>query len=449
MKFVSFVFIFFSFLHAETLQVHLTTASHTKGVYISRIHTDPSEWDWRYFDELRTTLESDLDHSGKAHIPPTQLEFEELFHWTNIAEGFEIAPWKKTNCSFVLALSCYKKKLSLAAFNLENESVKQYPDFILTGNLEKDRSKIHQLADLVHKDLFGISGIASLKILYAQRAKNLSDQGLGFLSEIWSCNTDGSDAQQLTFQNGYCLSPGCFPEGKGDSEFYYVFNNEGQSKIYKSSFAKLEGAPFISLRGNQALPSISSQGNMMAFITDAAGRPDLFIQSLDSRRVPIGKPRQIFSSPKATQASPCFSPDGKQIAFVSDKDGPPRIYVMPVPNAKETKKTKPELITVKNKENTSPTWSPDGKKLAYSAKTDGVRQIWIYDFETKEEKQLTFGPEMKENPAWAPNSFHLVYNTESNESSELYLMHLNQITPTLISKGPGQKRFPCWTYSKG
>ncbi|MBM3184047.1 MAG: translocation protein TolB, partial [Chlamydiae bacterium] len=150
--------------------------------------------------------------------------------------------------------------------------------------------------------------------------------------------------------------------------------------------------------------------------------------------------RQIYSSPHATQASPTFSPDEKNIAFVSDKDGPPRIYVMHLPGAKDTQRFKPELITIKNRENTSPAWSPNGKKLAYSAKTDGIRQIWIYDFATKEEIQLTQGPENKENPAWAPDSLHLVYNTESATGNELYLIHLLEAEPISIGKG----RFASW-----
>ena len=164
------------------------------------------------------------------------------------------------------------------------------------------------------------------------------------------------------------------------------------------------------------------------------------MQPLDRKTQPLGKARQIYSSPHATQASPAFSPDEKKIAFVSDKDGPPRIYVLDLPNSKDTNRPKPQLITLKNRENTSPAWSPDGKKIAYSAKIDNVRQIWIYDFATQEEKQLTTGPENKENAAWAPDSLHLIYNTESATGSDLYFIHLLQPEPIQIAKG----RFASW-----
>ena len=183
----------------------------------------------------------------------------------------------------------------------------------------------------------------------------------------------------------------------------------------------------------------------MTFISDAGGRPDLFLQYLDSNGQNKGKPIQLFSLPRATQASSCFAPDGAKLAFVSDKDGTPRIYCIAIPQSyRHHKRPEAELLTYKNRQNVTPCWSSDGTKLAYSAKTDGIRQIWIYDFNAREEWQLTKGPGNKENPAWAPDSLHIVYNTEDTQSSELYVININQKRPVKISDGPGRKRFPTW-----
>ncbi len=404
-------------LMGEDLEVRLTTRSTLRPIYLS------------CEGEMRGILEFDLNTNGFCSVMDRRDDLEESLH----AE-FSPTIWKKEQIPFCIVAHVVQNHLEAAAFNIEKGTLKKYPPTPL------ERHAIHRLADALQKDLFGKEGIASLRLIYAQRTKNGTEKGREWLSEIWVSDADGAGARQVTADKSYCLSPYFLPN-RGD-EFFYVSEKSGQSKIYRSSLSNPKSELMVDLRGNQALASLSSKGTQMAFITDVAGRPDLFVQNFNERGQMLGKARQLFSAPRATQATPTFSPDGKQIAFVSDKDGPPRIYVLNAAGSKEA--PHPRLLTKKNRENTSPAWSPDGTKLAYSAKVDGVRQIWIYDFLTEEETALTTGPENKENPSWAPDSFHLVYNTESEESCELFFIHLNQCEPIQISKGPGQKRFASW-----
>ncbi len=444
LKIVSLFLLSFS-LSAENLEIRLPTQKQEKTIYLSRVHTDSSEADWRYFDELRSILELDLKLGGFARTLPLRPELEESLHWTNLRQKFKAELWSRENVSFLLAIDGADNRISITAFDIAKQSAKTYPPLPLSRSLATDRKTIHHFADTLHKDLFGIEGIASLRILYTQREKNFEKKGLGWISEIWLCDADGEGARPLTQEKGYCLSPVFLPKQRNESPFLYVFNNEGQSKIFASSLAHPEEKhPIVSLRGNQALVSVSKTGKKIAFIADTTGRPDLFIQNFEEGIRTKSKARQIFSAPRSSTASPTFSPDETQIAFVSDKDGSPRIYLLDIPQTKDTQRSKPKRLTVKNRENTSPAWSPDGKKIAYAAKTDGVRQIWLYDCLTEEESQLTFGAETKENPAWAPDSLHLVYNTESDSNAELYLLSILQKEPILLTKGAGLKRFPCW-----
>jgi TolB protein len=421
-------------LFSQELEVRLATRSTLKPIYLSAFHSDNS--DWRFFEELRSVLEFDLNTNGFASVVERRPELEETFLFPNVREKFDLSLWKKEKVPFCIAANASQDRLEVTIFNVEKGTSKKYPPISL------ERKAIHHLADSVQKDLFGKEGIASRKLIYTQRTKTGTEKGHDWLSEIWVSDSDGGNAKQITSEKSYCLSP-YFLSPRGD-EFFYVSEKSGQSKIYRASLSNPKGELMVDLRGNQALPALSKKGTQMAFITDVAGRPDLFVQNFDERGKMIGKARQIFSAARATQATPTFSPDGKQVAFVSDKDGPPRIYLLNVPSPKDTQKPHPRLLTIRNRENTSPSWSPDGTKLAYSAKVDGVRQIWIYDFLTEEEVPLTTSPENKENPSWAPDSFHLVYNTEVEETSELYLIHLNQAEPIQISKGAGQKRFASW-----
>lgn len=413
-------------LFSKELHVQLPLKGDVTPVYLSAFESTDSH---ELFEEERKILEHDLNVSGVCHIVQKDSSFESKLR----AHPDTRMEWVQKK-GFPLALmgSISNQKLTLQVIDTKHNSQKNYGPISLT------RKSIHQLADQLQNDLFQQEGIASLELVYTQRVKNPKAKGLNYLSEIWISESDGENAKQITHENSYCLSPALFP-GK-PNEIFYASEKNGQSKIYRTHLTEKETTAFINLRGNQALPSISKDGSLIAFIADAAGRPDLFVQKLDAEGNPISRPKQFFSAYRATQASPTFSPDGKKIAFVSDMSGPPRIYVMEVNGKKKT----PRVLTKRNRENTCPSWSPDGTKLAYSAKVDGVRQIWIYDFARDEEIPLTDGPENKENPSWAPNSLHLVYNTESQDECDLYLIHIVRKEPIPIQKGRGQKRFASW-----
>lgn len=426
-------------LLCESLEVALPTRVSKTLIYVTKLHVPESAFDWRFFDELRQVLETDLNTNGFSSVLPIKTSLEESLHWPDVRNQFETRVWKKEQIPFVVAAQVFQNRFQLIVFDIAKGSSKKYPEFEISGKLDQDRTEIHRLSDAVQKDLFGKEGIASLKVIYSLRIREEDD----WKSEIWVCDSDGANNRRVLAEKGYCLSPGFFPRNE---DFYYISFQEGQSKIYRSSLYKTVGEPMISLRGSQVLPAINRKGDQIAFISDVAGRPDLFIQNLDGRGKMVGKARQLFSCQRATQASPSYSPDGKQIAFVSDKDGVPKVYLIEVLGPKDTKRPHPRLLTKANRENTSPAWSPDGTKIAYSAKVDGVRQIWMVDLATQTEQPITTGPENKENPSWAPDSLHLLYNTESDDSCEIYRVHVLQKEPMIISSGSHQKRFPSWSF---
>ena len=357
-------------------------------------------------------------------------------------KSFEGPFWKKQPFSYILKLTKDKTSFIATLFSKEKEKEISLGSYPFKHSLASNRRFVHTIVDRVYRLIEGVEGIATTKIYYAVQFR---DQGK-WKSEIWCCDYDGANASPLTEEKSYCIHPVLFPQ-KGaftKDKYLYVNYKLGQSKIYISSFNKKRGKPFLFLRGNQLLPTLSPKGDTMAFISDASGQADLFIQSFDAEKGLIGKPRQIYSFPNSVQASPTFSPDGSQIAFVSDQQGSPRIFVISLKNLSRYKRPQAICLTTKHKENICPSWSPDGNKLAYSAKIDGIRQIMIYNFILKKEVQLTNGKSHKENPSWAPNSMHIIFNTIDSYSSELFLINLKQKKMIQITKGPGRKHYPYW-----
>lgn len=418
----------------EEIRVHLSTASPLQPVYIGKFQSQGAAFDSPYLSNLENILAYDLNYNGSTKVSPRTPEKEQLGN-----EG-----WKNVGIPYVVRCQVTGRTLSASVLSVQSGSLKSFSDVTLSGDLAHDRRQIHKLADSIHKALFGKEGVAHSRILYSYQVKNPRPDGSEWIAEIWECDWDGANARQITHEGSYSVTPAIVPHHNRYSNdlFLYVSYKLGQPKIYLGSIKGGDGKRLIDLRGNQLLPAISSRRDKIAFICDAGGRTDLFVQPFNPESGEVGKPVQLFSYPRATQASPTFSPDGSKIAFVSDKDGGMRIYIIPAVFSE--KRANAVMISKQNRENSCPCWSSDGTKLAYSAKTSGIRQIWIYDFESQEEFQLTSGPGNKENPYWAPDSKHIVFNSTDASSSELYVVNLNQPEAVKISKGAGKKHYPAW-----
>ncbi len=419
-----------SLLSAQEYEVKLGTQESGSRLFLCDVKLKAAVFKKDYLTQLIRVLKFDLKNSGYFDLSSQkQLQMQ--------SEKTE-NKWKQI--SFAVLPIAEKTDLYLEFWNfyhdlLQRQAVKKTVKVNLTGSLAIDRRKVHHLANDFMQKATGRKSVFENRILYSVRTKKNEKE---WLSEIWIADWDGQNARRVTFENSYCVHP-LFLSA---NTFLYVSYKSGFPKIYTASLDNPKNTqPLISLRGNQLLPALDRQRKQLAFISDAAGRPDLFLQPLN-RLFTFQKPIQLFSFPRATQASSTFSPDSKKLAFVSDKDGTPRIYWIDLTDAlKSRKRPKANLITIKNRGNVSPCWSSDGKKIAYSSRTDGIRQIWLYDFETKEEQQLTFDKKNKENPNFALDNLHVIYNTEDKEEAELYIIDVKTKKPQKISDGSGRKRF--------
>ncbi|WP_166154137.1 Tol-Pal system protein TolB [Neochlamydia sp. AcF84] len=423
----------------EKIVVRLATENKLIPLYLAPFYQESSAFTISYIRQLEQVLQFDLNHNGMTFT----IKNESNTPVGDFIDSINSSTWKSLNTYYVLKILIKGNQMSAKMLSMNSEHEKSVNNISLSGDLSQDRRQIHRLADSLHKSLFGSEGIASTRIIYTCKIS----QGLKSIAEVWEADYDGANARQITHENSLIVTPTYIPpqEGHTSGSIMYVSYRAGQSKIYIASLKDGVGRRFSLLKGNQLMPAIAKQRDKVAFICDYTGNPDLFLQAFNPEKGALGKPQQIFSTYLATQGTPTFSPDGTKVAFVSNKDGSPRIYVIDIPQpGASLKNIKALLISKSNRENTAPAWSPDGSKLAYCAKSQDIRQIWVYDFDKKQERQITKGGGHKENPTWAPNSLHLIFNSAGDNSSELYLINMHQTEAVKISSGKGLKRFPAW-----
>ena len=111
-------------------------------------------------------------------------------------------------------------------------------------------------------------------------------------------------------------------------------------------------APITTDDGLTADPSLSTDGALLAYASDRAGRTDLdiWIQTTAG-----GRPIQVTNEP-VDEREPALSPDGSRLAFRSERDGG-GIYIVPAFGG-----AAPRLLVAGGRR---PKFSPDGRFVAY------------------------------------------------------------------------------------
>lgn len=161
---------------------------------------------------------------------------------------------------------------------------------------------------------------------------------------------------------------------------------------------------------NDASPSLSPDGRMLAFASDRSEYWDLYLLDLTSSEV-----TRVTDSPEY-ESAPTWSPDGLWLAYESYESGNLDIVVRPLDNLQA-----PIRVTTSQAADHSPAWSPGGRQIAFVSTRSGVSQIWIADLDVSGEERFTnIGAAIngrQSHPTWSPDGRYLAFGVSANSDA--------------------------------
>jgi TolB protein len=386
-------------------------------------------------DSARAILARDLDYSDRFEVvalpaasdpapplapgqPPTGVNYE-LYRSLNAAWAVELV-----RASGGMALT-------LRLHDLATDQVRQ--DTTLAADVSgagEGRMELHRLSDVVVGWITGQPGIAATRVLYQERGTQ----------RIHRVDSDGHGVVPMSPGGATALSPTWAPDGARFA--YVVLGNDGQSPviIQDLSGGARRTVPTTGEDGNHNTPAFSPDGRSLAFARLTAQGAALFRADLAR-----GTVERLTPPRYPANLSPTWSPDSRRIAFVSDRAGAPQIYVMSADG------TDQELLVPYDFGATgasyAPEWSSDGTMIVFHRDVSGSPQLFVYVLASRQVRQLT-SQGRNEDPSWAPDGRHIVYISDRTGRRQLHVIDLETARVRQIPT-PGIARLPSWSSRLG
>jgi Tol biopolymer transport system component len=280
--------------------------------------------------------------------------------------------------------------------------------------------------------------IDSSRIVFAYKTDAGNDQ-------IYSMNSDGTDARNISQSNTDDYAPALSPDGT-EVAFQRTDPATGDVNVFVSSIDGGSVRQVTNLRF-AANPAWSPDGARLVFESTQTGHSELYEINTDG----TGETQLTFDDATATRAS--WSPDGEQIAFASrsSPNAGYQLYLIPADGGHET----PVMQDNCNCSELDPAWSTDSGTLAFDSRRDQqASRIYVINLTTHAITPVTTSPAgvsrqtQDSNPTWAPDGRSIAFQRLANGVNSIFVTGPDDgDRPIRITGGsglPNEALVPSW-----
>ncbi|HVW97576.1 MAG TPA: hypothetical protein VHA56_16500 [Mucilaginibacter sp.] len=160
-------------------------------------------------------------------------------------------------------------------------------------------------------------------------------------------------------------------------------------------------------------PAISPDGKYLAFLSEKnLFTVDLFLADAKTGQVIRKLTSKVSNSHidefNFIESAGAWSPDSKKFAFSVFNKGINRMLVVDVASDRIID----DIAMGKAEQFSNLSWSPDGKKIVFQGLANGQGDLYLYNFDTKEVKQLTDDKYTDYQPSFSPDGKKIVFATD-------------------------------------
>jgi TolB protein len=272
---------------------------------------------------------------------------------------------------------------------------------------------LRALTDDIIFAVTGRPGLATSKLVF------VSDQS--GTKQIYTCDAQGRELQQLTRQPHGAVSPTLSPDG---GAIAYTSYRSGFPIVLILDLGSGWERTITDTPGTSFGASFSPDGQRLTLVMSFLGNPEIFVTDLSTNTA------GCISDTIGAPCSPSWHPSGKQVIFADDRGHGPQLYVAEVPE-----KDKPEARLFAWRSGfsfcTDPEFSPEGRRVAFTIRKGKDTAVVIKGY--PEGPSQIIQADGARHPSWSPNGRYLCYT----QHGTLYVhdLHTSQRHAVLTQYG--------------